>query len=339
LRWSEPNYLFDLHLTPNDPDYAGRQAPYLSLLEMPDAWDKTTGRPEIVIAVLDTGINLAHPDLSAGIWTNPAEIPGNGWDDEGNGFTDDVHGWDFAGDDNLPDDDHGHGTHVAGIAAARISNATGIAGMAGSATLMPVDVFRGGIGAYADLIQAILYAADNGAHVINMSLGATSYSRGEEAAVDYAWERGVVVVAAAGNSGANIVSYPAAHANAIAVAATDSLDNRAGFSTWGDFVDVAAPGVSVWSTYPGGYRYLSGTSMARPTCRASQPDPVGRSYLTPAQCALHRAEYRRPGDPDWDPYFGHGRITRRALENVSFRLFDHPPVRTLPGRRAAGHRA
>jgi subtilisin family serine protease len=319
-RWSEPNYLFELHLLPNDPDYAGRQAPYLSRLEMPEAWDKTTGRPEIVIAILDTGINFAHPDLSAGIWTNPAEIPGNGLDDEGNGFIDDVRGWDFAGDDNLPDDDHGHGTHVAGIAAARISNATGIAGMAGGATLMPVDVFRGGIGAYADLIQAILYAADNGAHVINMSLGATSYSRGEEAAVNYAWERGVVVVASAGNSGANIVSYPAAHTNAIAVAATDSLDNRAGFSTWGDFVDVAAPGVSVWSSYRAGYASLSGTSMAAP--HVSGLAALIRSAdatLTPAEVRGHiEGNTDDLGTAGWDPYFGHGRINARlALENVA----------------------
>jgi thermitase len=318
--WSEPNYLFTADFTPDDPDYASRQAPYLSRLEMPAAWDKTRGRPEVVIAILDTGITMSHPDLSAGIWTNSREIPGNGWDDEGNGFVDDVHGWDFAGDDSVPDDDHGHGTHVAGIAAARTSNGIGIAGMAGNVTLMPIDVFRGGIGTYADLIQAILYAADNGAHIINMSLGATSYSRGEEAAVNYAWEQGVVIVASAGNSGGNVVNYPAAHANAIAVAATDSSDKRAGFSTWGDFVDVAAPGVGIWSTYFGGYRYSDGTSMAAPHVSGLAALILSANpNLAPAQVrTLIEQNADDLGSAGWDPYFGHGRVNvRRALETVT----------------------
>ena len=183
-----------------------------------------------------------HVDLRDGIWTNPGEIAGNGIDDEGNGFVDDVHGWDFADNDNEVLDDYGHGTHVAGIVAARIDNGIGIAGLAGRATIMPVDVFGGGIGTYEDLIRAIVYATDNGAQVINMSLGASSYSLGEEAAVDYAYAHGVVVVAAAGNSGLTEVHYPAAHANVIAVAATAADDSLAYFSTRGDWVDVAAPG-------------------------------------------------------------------------------------------------
>ncbi len=322
-QWSEPNYLFALDTIPDDPYYVNPQAGYLERLEMPAAWDKTTGRPEIVIAILDTGVNMAHPDLGAGIWTNPGETPGNGVDDEGNGFIDDIHGWDFAGDDNLPDDDYGHGTHVAGIAGARINNATGIAGMAGAATLMPVDVFQGGIGSYADLIQAILYATDNGAWVINMSLGATSYSRGEEAAVNYAWEHDVVVVASAGNDYREVVKYPAAHVNAIAVAATystNSLEEHAAFSNWGDFVDVAAPGVAIWSSYFNGYRYSSGTSMSAPhvsglAALIRSADPT----LTAAQVrALIEQNADDLGSTGWDPYFGHGRINaRRALQGVT----------------------
>jgi len=140
VEWAEPNYTFTLDAIPNDPYYS-TQDPYLSRLEMPASWDFTTGQPAVIIAVLDTGVYLDHPDLASGIWTNPREIPDNGIDDDGNGFIDDVHGWNFALNNKVVADDHGHGTHVAGIAAARINNGIGIAGMAGAATIMPVKVF------------------------------------------------------------------------------------------------------------------------------------------------------------------------------------------------------
>jgi thermitase len=319
IEWAEPNYTFGLDYIPDDPYYALYQAAYLSRLEMPLAWDYTPGRAEVVIAILDTGVDLAHEDLQDAIWINADEIANNGVDDDGNGFVDDVNGWDFADGDNMPTDDYGHGTHVAGIAAARINNGKGIAGMAGNATVMPVDVFMGGIGTYEDLIRAIVYAADNGADVINMSLGASSYSLGEEAAVEYAWSRGVVLVAAAGNTGRNTYHYPAAHSHVIAVAATDAGDHVASFSTHGDFVDVAAPGVSVYSTYPRGYAAMSGTSMAAPHVSGLAAlilslDP----NLSPDQVkAIIETTADDLGTPGWDPYFGNGRINaRRALESV-----------------------
>jgi thermitase len=311
VAWAEPNYVFSLDSAPNDPYYASYQSSYLSRMEMPAAWEYTTGRPEVMIAVIDTGVDMSHPDLSTAIWTNPGETPANGIDDDHNGFIDDVHGWDFADNDNLPDDSHGHGTHVAGIAAARINNGIGIAGMAGQATIMPVDVFKGGIGTYDSLIRAIVYATDNGARVINMSLGATSYSRGEQAAVDYAWSHGVVTVAAAGNTGLNTYHYPAAHAHVIGVAATDAGEQRAAFSTYGDFVDVAAPGVSVWSTYRGGsYTTMSGTSMAAPHVSGLAALMLSLNPgLTPDMVRdLIEQNAADLGAPGWDPYFGHGRI-------------------------------
>ena len=131
IAWAEPNYTFSVDATgsvPNDPYYASQQSPYLSHLQMPAAWDITTGRPEVIVAILDTGLDMSHPDLRDGVWTNPDEIPGNGIDDDGNGFVDDVHGWNFPDGNNRIYDDHGHGTHVAGIAAARINNGIGIAG-------------------------------------------------------------------------------------------------------------------------------------------------------------------------------------------------------------------
>jgi hypothetical protein len=321
VEWAEPNYTFNLDFIPNDPEYLPRQSAYLSRISAPAAWDLTAGRPEVVIAILDTGVYTNHVDLRDGIWTNPGEIPGNGLDDEGNGFVDDVHGWDFADNDNEVLDDHGHGTHVAGIAAARIDNGLGIAGVAGRATIMPVDVFGGGIGTYEDLIRAIVYATDNGARVINMSLGASSYSLGEEAAVNYAYSHGVVLVAAAGNSGLEEQHYPAAHANVIAVAATASDDSLAWFSIRGDWVDVAAPGVSIYSTIPPNglgesYGSKSGTSMATPHVAALAALALSRNpLLTPDQVrAVIESTADDLGPGGKDIYYGNGRINAaRAL--------------------------
>ena len=314
--WVEPNYTFTPDLTPNDPAYA-TQAPYLGRLEMPAAWEYTTGRPEIVAAILDTGVDISHPDLSGAIWVNADETPSNGLDDDANGFVDDINGWDFAQNDNLPTDDHGHGTHVAGIVGARINNSIGIAGMAGGVTLMPVDVFKGGIGTYEDLIRGIIYATDNGAHVINMSLGASSYSRGEEMAVNYAWAHGVVVVASAGNTGSEVYRYPAAHEHVIAVAATNSADVLASFSTRGTFVDVAAPGVSIYSTIRGGgYTTMSGTSMAAPHVSGLAALILARNpTLSPdAVRAVIQKAADDLGAYGWDNAFGYGRINaRKAL--------------------------
>jgi subtilisin family serine protease len=344
VEWAEPNYTIALDLIPNDPQFAIRQTIYLSdYLQMPAAWDFTMGRPEIVVAILDTGVDINHEDLATGIWTNPLEIPNNGIDDDGNGFVDDVHGWNFAQGSNSVADDHGHGTHVAGIAAARTNNVKGIAGMAGGATIMPVKVFPpppNAIGTYEDLIMGIIYAADNGARVINMSLGATSYSRGEEAAVDYAWAHGAVVVAAAGNQGSNVYHYPAAHPNVLAVAATDASDQRVPFSNWGDFVDVAAPGYSVYSTYRNNsYGSMSGTSMASPHVAGLAALILSLNpQLTNAQVReLIEQNSDDRGAAGWDPYFGHGRINgRKALAAVqpppqpSPSPTPHPPLAEWP---------
>ncbi len=333
VEWAEPNYTLSPDLIPNDPFYSSNQLPYLSRIDAPGAWDLTEGRPETIIAVLDTGVDLQHEDLAAGIWTNPGEIPDNGLDDEGNGFIDDVHGWNFPNNNNQIIDDYGHGTHVAGIAAARIDNGVGIAGMAGRATIMPVDVFQGGIGTYEDLIRAIIYATDNGARVINMSLGASSYSKGEEAAVDYAYNHGVVVVAAAGNSGKEEYHYPAAHAHAIAVASTTSDDFLSSFSTRGEWVDVAAPGSGIYSTYPGSiYWTLSGTSMATPHVSGLAALILSRNpTLTPDQVrAIIESTADDLGPTGRDIYFGAGRINAGRALAATAPSDAPPPVRT-PG--------
>jgi thermitase len=320
VEWAEPNYTFALDYVPDDRDYQAKQTPYLKWLKAEDAWEITLGNPQVILAVLDTGVDTGHEDLSGAIWTNPGEVPGNGVDDDGNGFVDDVNGWDFADNHAGIDDDHGHGTHVAGIAAASIGNGKGIAGLAGGVTIMPVDVFGGGIGTYEDLIRAIVYATDNGAHVINMSLGASSYSRGEAMAINYAVENGVVVVAAAGNQGREAYHYPAAHENVIAVASTTAQDVVSSFSNRGTFIDVAAPGSSVWSTFPGDrYGSLSGTSMATPHVAGLAALILSRNAgLAPSEVRqIIEGAADDLGAAGYDIVYGHGRINAgRALSNT-----------------------
>lgn len=334
VEWAEPNYTLSLDFTPNDPKYPSYQLAYLNRIAAASAWDLSTGRPEIIIAVLDTGVDMTHEDLAAAIWTNGPESDGQtGVDDDGNGFVDDIHGWDFASGDNDPSDDHGHGTHVSGIAAARIDNGIGIAGMAGRATIMPVDVFQGGIGTYEALIRAIIYATDNGARVINMSLGASSYSKGEEAAVDYAYNHGVVLVAAAGNTGREEYHYPAAHVHAIAVASTTADDIISSFSTRGDWVDVAAPGSTIYSTFPhNGYGYLSGTSMATPHVSGLAALILSRNpTLTPEQVrAIIESTADDLGPSGRDIYFGAGRINASGALAGTPAGGEPPPAHT-PG--------
>ena len=276
VEFAEPNYLVYAHETiPNDPGWSSQYGPIN--IGAPQAWDITTGGEHVVVAVIDTGVDLGHPDLAGKIWINPGEIGvdeqggdkrANGVDDDGDGYIDDWRGWDFVNDDNDPQDDHGHGTHVSGIAAAKTNNGVGIAGVSWGARLMPIKVLSsGGAGAYGDLVAGIVWAADHGARIINLSLGGNVDAEILAAAVNYAYDRDVVVVAAAGNAPGLPVSYPAAYPQVIAVASTDAGNNRSPFSAYGPEVDLAAPGSSIYSTYWNGastYGTLSGTSMATP---------------------------------------------------------------------------
>ena len=258
---------------PNDEGYSRQWG--LAAIRAAEAWDVITGTREIVIAVVDTGVDLSHPDLAAQVWTNPGEVPGNGLDDDGNGKVDDVHGWHFyqicsstecyAMEDANVQDDHHHGTHVAGVAAAATDNRMGVAGVAWGARIMPVKVLGSdGEGWYDDIVRGILYAADNGARIINLSLGGPDPFPPLQEALAYARARGALSVAATGNK-SEPVYYPAAYPEAMAVAATDSSDARGSFSNYGPAVSVAAPGVGVESTLPGGqYGLLTGTSVAAP---------------------------------------------------------------------------
>ncbi|MFD1424616.1 S8 family peptidase [Laceyella tengchongensis] len=242
VEYAEPNYYLHATYTPNDPYFSSRQyGP--QKIQAPQAWDITEGSGA-KIAIVDTGVQSNHPDLAGKV----------------------VGGWDFVDNDSTPQDGNGHGTHCAGIAAAVTNNSTGIAGTAPKASILAVRVLNNsGSGTWTAVANGITYAADQGADVISLSLGGTVGNSGLQQAVDYAWSKGSVVVAAAGNAGTTAPNYPAYYSNAIAVASTDQNDNKSSFSTYGSWVDVAAPGSSIYSTYPTStYASLSGTSMATP---------------------------------------------------------------------------
>lgn len=288
VEYAEPNYQVKADIIPNDPYYSSSGSwgqPFddmwgLHKIEAAQAWDITIGTPDVLVAVVDTGVDRNHEDLSGNTWVNSDEQPGNGIDDDGNGYVDDYYGWDFCNNDNDPIDDHGHGTHVSGTIAARTNNSLGVAGLSWNGRVMAVKFLdQWGYGFTDAGAAAITYAADNGAKVINNSWGGP-YSQLIDDAVTYAHNLGAVVTAAAGNGwGDDASSYtPAGAANALTATATDINDLKAGFSTVGSAVEVAVPGVDILSLRAAGtdmygdgshivggnYYYASGTSMSAP---------------------------------------------------------------------------
>lgn len=255
VEYAEPDYIARTMVTlvPNDEKFALQWAlnntgqtggkPDADI-DAPEGWILQTGKSSVRIAIVDTGISSIHEDLAGKVGGGYNAINGSA----------------------NAEDDNGHGTHVAGIAAAQSNNAKGVAGVSWGSTLVPVKVLDGsGSGTYSDVAEGITWAADNGANVINMSLGGSFSSSTLESAVNYAWNRGVLLACAAGNSGNPNPQYPGYYTNCIAVGATDSRDEKPRWSTYGSWVDVAAPGAGILSTYPGNsYVSLSGTSMATP---------------------------------------------------------------------------
>lgn len=285
IEHAEPNYLYAPQLFPNDPDFdqlwyldnngqningtTGTLGADISVLP---AWDVETGSHDIVIAVIDSGVAFDHPDLSNNVWSNPGEIPDNGIDDDGNGYVDDIHGWDFVNQDNNPSDyskdlyGDGHGTHVAGIIAAEGDNLIGTVGVMWHAKIMPLQIFdlfedSPFNATTVNIIRAVEYAIDNDADIINCSFGGPSFSVFQKSIYERADENKILIVAAAGNNGQNndnSPTYPAGYdlENIIAVAATDDSDDLSSYSNFGKVsVDVAAPGgnssiSNIYSTTP-----------------------------------------------------------------------------------------
>ncbi len=271
VRFVEPNRAFTVSTTkstvPNDPLFR-RQWPLARAygLGAAGAWWTTKGRGA-VIAFLDTGVDLTHPDIAPNLWINPREVPGNGIDDDGNGYVDDVHGVNVIAANGNPEDGHGHGTEMSGAAAALGGNHIGVTGVAPEARIMPVKVIAdNGEGNTTGVIAGIQYAVANGADVINLSLNGPDRSQALDEALQAARAAGITVVASAGNDGADRArtpSYPASSPGVIAVGATSAHGGLAPFSAYGASVPIAAPGEDVLSTTRGGgYASSSGTSIA-----------------------------------------------------------------------------
>ncbi len=277
VQYAEPNYILHAATTPNDPRYTDGTLWGMNRISMPAAWDVSTGGATpgtgTLVAVIDTGVDYTHPDLAANIWTNPGEVDGDGIDNDGNGFIDDVHGWNFI--NNTPNvmDDNSHGTHVSGTIAGLGNNSVGVVGVNWAAQIMALKFLdASGSGTTDAAIEALNYAVMMGARVSNNSYGGGGFSQANLNAFTAAANAGHLIVCAAGNATNNNDTnpfYPASYKpspdNVISVAATDSTDKVASFSNYGaTTVDLAAPGVNIYSTVPGGYGYKSGTSMATP---------------------------------------------------------------------------
>jgi subtilisin family serine protease len=302
---------------PNDSDRVNQNQWYIDgpgNVHLPEAWDLEHGSPSVVIGILDTGVDMGHPDLASKIWTNPGEIPGNGIDDDGNGYIDDVHGWDFGDDDAdanpgpLFDDiglDEGfHGTMVAGIAAAATNNLEGIAGAGWNSMILPLKIAdTAGQTLISYAAEAILYCAGKHPGVLNMSVGTATATPSEKAlfqsVIDQAVAGNVLCVASAGNEDSSVPVVPGSCNGVLCVGATDYTDSRSSFSNSGPWVDVGAPGELMWGpicrNYPiddGSqvfYEFFFGWDTFRPYMYAD-----GTSFsspLTAGVCALVRAHF------------------------------------------------
>ena len=334
VEWAEPKFVYPtVDFIPNDPSYSTNQIS-LPVIKAPAAWNITQGDTSVIIGIDDTGVDWSHPDLAANIWHNWGETPGNGIDDDHNGYIDDIRGWDFGGLTGVPDnnpieDNPDHGTHVAGIASAVTNNGIGIASIGFKCKIMPVktsqdNVRTTGGGALINFgFEGIVYAADNHARVINCSWGGAGYSLLGQETINYALSKGALVVCAAGNSNSAGVFYPADYEGVLSVAATDNSDIKANYSNYGKGISVCAPGSGIYSTWqPDTYTYESGTSMASPLA-------AGVAALVASKFPQYTAEQVREQvrvncdnidslNSGFENFLGKGRVNAfKSISNVS----------------------
>lgn len=306
-------------------------------IKMIEGWEIETGSEDVIVAILDSGIKDDHPDLRGRIWINVNEIPNNGIDDDGNGYVDDVRGWDFAYDDKRPDDGFGHGTNIATVIAANINNTIGFAGINGKCRIMNCkNLNNDNSGEYSWWSESIKYAADNGARIINMSEGGDDYSRVLKTAIEYAQDKGVLITAAMMNKGDDRDYYPAVYKGVFAVGATDTDDKRCkkfswgGGSCWGSHIAVVAPGNKIygldfendlnyevyWSGTSQSTAIVSGIAsllLAQNNSRTSED--LKRIIKNSSKDLVGDPKEDKPG---WDKYYGYGRVDSYAALTYEF---------------------
>jgi subtilisin family serine protease len=348
VEYAAPNYAFRiadalavgpyyslraLDVEPNDPYFPSQWN--LSQIEAPAAWDITTGSEKVVIAFVDSGVDLDHTELKDKIWTNPGETPGNGLDDDGNGKVDDVHGWDFVNWHGEPQDDYGHGTFVASIAVAETNNGLGMAGVSWGAEIMPIKVYdEWGVSYHWHTAGGIEYAVDKGAKIINLSwtLMPGIDPQPVQTAINYAHSNGALVVAAAGDTFDSSYKYPAALDHVLSVAATDRDDGHPDFSTYNDKVDVAAPGTDILGVYlGGGYARLTSTHAAAPNVSglAALVWSVNPQLMPDEVESIIKSTAVDLGEPGEDDYFGYGRIDASAAVMTTTHCLEVEPDESL----------
>ncbi|MEO1434431.1 MAG: S8 family serine peptidase [Bacteroidota bacterium] len=307
-------------------------------IDMDEAWDIEQGSSDIIVAVLDNGCRIEHPEFAGRIWVNEDETA-SGSDSDNNGFDDDINGWDFAYDDNDPDDAYGHGTNVTGILAATGNNGIGYAGVDWNCTIMPIKIINDDdFGFFTWWAEGIYYAVDNGAHVLNMSVGGYDFSSNLNSAVNYARNNGVLIVSSAGNDDTGNPIYPAGYTNAMAIASNDPDDDRTDPFFWdvnsgsnfGNHIDMIAPGNYMYGlSYNSNFNYNTywgGTSQASPLVAGvaalllAQDPSRSPEDLIQILTSTAEDEVGRPIEdtPGFDIYHGHGRLNAfQALSQIA----------------------
>ena len=332
-----PYYTIDL--TPNDPLHGSEWG--LQNIQAELAWNISTGSSSVVVATVDNAIETGHADLTNMLWVNPGEIPSNGIDDDGNGYIDDINGWDVGDDDNNTNPlntNWDHGTHCAGTTGAETNNGIGVSSIGFGISIMAVKATTNAasFNAVTHGYDGIYYAALNGADVINCSWGGGGFSTAGQNIVNWAWNQGSIVVAAAGNDNLDMdvggnAQYPANYNNVVCVASSTTTDAKSGFSNYGSDVDVTAPGSSIRSTVPfGGYAYMSGTSMASPLVagllglmKSVNPGLPNQDYV---DCLTSSCDNIDAQNPSYIGDLGSGRINALGALNCISLTLSNPPV-------------
>jgi subtilisin family serine protease len=340
VEYAEKVPLNKITLTPNDPFYNSSQMWGLFQINAGTAWNVSTGSSSIVVAITDNAIEIAHPDLVNQLWVNTGEIPGNNIDDDNNGYIDDVNGFDVGDNDGDPSpltSSWDHGTHVSGTIGAESNNNIGVASIGYGVSIMAVKSTPDASGSNSvnDGYNGIYYATINGADVINCSWGGTGFSTTGQNIVNFAWNSGSIVVAAAGNDGTDndaTPHYPSNYSNAIAVASSTTGDVKSSFSNYGtNSIDITAPGSNIASTVPyGNYGYMSGTSMASPMVsgllglmKSLNPGMPNQDLIN---CMYSTADNINTANPSYIGELGAGRINAFAAMNCVGATLNNPPV-------------